>query len=58
MRDVADVDGVCERAEDDGLAEVEAALDDAAHAHRAHVGRDARDGAVVAQYVDHQALNE
>ena len=57
MRDVADVDGVCERAEDDCLSEVEAALDDAAHAHGAHVGRDAGDGAVVTHYVDHQALN-
>ena len=58
MGDVADVDGVGEGSEDDGLAEVEAALDDAAHPHSAHVGRDARDRAVVAHYVDHQTLEE
>ena len=58
MRDVADVDEVSEGAEDDCLAEVETALDDAANAHRAHVGRDARDRAVVTHYVDHQALND
>ena len=52
MGNVSDVDAVGEGAEYDGLAEVQAALDDAAHAHRAHVRRDARDRAVVTHYVD------
>ena len=58
MGNVSDVDAVGEGAEYDGLAEVQAALDDAAHAHRAHVGNDAGDDAVVTHDVDHKALCE